>query len=68
MNSSLLELAKLHFNNVQTTFQISLRSLSRWWKDLGLGEFLLGRCSDIRATVWTLPGSCYESYSIHNSN
>ncbi|KAJ8628078.1 hypothetical protein MRB53_021385 [Persea americana] len=38
MNSSLLELAKLHFNNVQTTFQISLRSLSRWWKDLGLGE------------------------------
>ncbi|KAJ8628072.1 hypothetical protein MRB53_021379 [Persea americana] len=38
MNSSLLELAKLHFNNVQTTFQISLRSVSRWWKDLGLGE------------------------------
>ena len=29
MNSSLLELAKLHFNNVQTTFQISLRSVSR---------------------------------------
>ncbi|XXG69506.1 hypothetical protein AAC387_Pa06g2352 [Persea americana] len=38
MNSSLLELAKLHLNNVQTTFQISLRSLSRWWNDLGLGE------------------------------
>ncbi|XXG69512.1 hypothetical protein AAC387_Pa06g2357 [Persea americana] len=49
MNSSLLELAMLHFNNVQTTFQISLRSVSRWWKDLGL--------------VQTLPGSCYESYS-----
>ncbi|KAJ8628084.1 hypothetical protein MRB53_021391 [Persea americana] len=30
MNSSLLELAMLHFNNVQTTFQISLRSVSRW--------------------------------------
>lgn len=29
MNSSLLELAKLHFNTVQTTFQKSLRSTSR---------------------------------------
>ncbi|RWR88224.1 Geraniol synthase, chloroplastic [Cinnamomum micranthum f. kanehirae] len=38
MNSSLLQLAKLHFNNVQTTFQRSLRSVSRWWKDMGLGE------------------------------
>nr|WKW91725.1 TPS1 [Cinnamomum burmanni] len=38
MNPSLLELAKLHFNNVQTTFQRGLRSVSRWWKDLGLGE------------------------------
>ncbi|RWR98053.1 Geraniol synthase, chloroplastic [Cinnamomum micranthum f. kanehirae] len=40
MNSSLLELAKLHFNIVQTTFQTNLKSLSRWWKDLGLGEQL----------------------------
>ncbi|KAJ8628086.1 hypothetical protein MRB53_021393 [Persea americana] len=40
MNSSLLELAKLHFNFVQATFQINLRSVSRWWKDLGLGEQL----------------------------
>ncbi|RWR88225.1 Geraniol synthase, chloroplastic [Cinnamomum micranthum f. kanehirae] len=40
MNSSLLELAMLHFNIVQTTFQTNLKSLSRWWKDLGLGEQL----------------------------
>ncbi|XXG69517.1 hypothetical protein AAC387_Pa06g2362 [Persea americana] len=40
MNSSLLELAKLHFNFVQAAFQRNLRSVSRWWKDLGLGEQL----------------------------
>nr|WKW91727.1 TPS3 [Cinnamomum burmanni] len=40
MNSSLLELAMLHFNIVQATFQTNLKSLSRWWKDLGLGEQL----------------------------
>ncbi|XXG69509.1 hypothetical protein AAC387_Pa06g2354 [Persea americana] len=40
MNSSLLELAQLHFNFVQATFQRNLRSVSSWWKDLGLGEQL----------------------------
>ncbi|XXG69515.1 hypothetical protein AAC387_Pa06g2360 [Persea americana] len=40
MNSSLLELAKLHFNFIQAAFQRNLRSVSRWWKDLGLGEQL----------------------------
>ncbi|KAK1305336.1 hypothetical protein QJS10_CPB11g01710 [Acorus calamus] len=40
MNTVLLKLAKLDFNMVQSAHQESLRSLSRWWVDLGLGEKL----------------------------
>ncbi|KAK1305340.1 hypothetical protein QJS10_CPB11g01714 [Acorus calamus] len=40
INTVLLKLAKLDFNMVQSVHQESLRSLSRWWVDLGLGEKL----------------------------
>ncbi|XP_050288829.1 (E,E)-alpha-farnesene synthase-like [Quercus robur] len=40
MNSSLLELAKLHFNIVQAILQKDLRESSRWWRNLGLIENL----------------------------
>ncbi|KAK1279884.1 hypothetical protein QJS04_geneDACA014298 [Acorus gramineus] len=40
INIVLLNLAKLDFNMVQSVHQESLRSLSRWWADLGLGEKL----------------------------
>nr|POF23364.1 (e,e)-alpha-farnesene synthase [Quercus suber] len=40
MNSSLLELAKLHFNIVQAILQKDLRESSRWWRNLGLTENL----------------------------
>ncbi|KAM3749479.1 hypothetical protein ACB098_05G188300 [Castanea mollissima] len=39
-NSSLLELAKLHFNIVQAILQKDLRESSRWWRNLGLTENL----------------------------
>ncbi|XP_058091663.1 alpha-terpineol synthase, chloroplastic-like [Magnolia sinica] len=40
MNPILLELAKLDFNRVQAKHQRNLRKMSRWWRDLGLGETL----------------------------
>ncbi|KAK7843592.1 (E,E)-alpha-farnesene synthase [Quercus suber] len=40
MNSSLLELAKLHFDIVQAIHQKDLRESSRWWRNLGLTKNL----------------------------
>ncbi|KAH7675716.1 (+)-alpha-terpineol synthase protein, partial [Dioscorea alata] len=38
MNPSLLTLAKLDFNLVQSTHQMELKKMIDWWKNLGLGE------------------------------
>ncbi|KAH7675717.1 (+)-alpha-terpineol synthase protein [Dioscorea alata] len=38
MNPSLLKLAKLDFNQVQSTHQMELKKMIDWWKNLGLGE------------------------------
>ncbi|XP_062119804.1 (+)-alpha-pinene synthase, chloroplastic-like isoform X2 [Humulus lupulus] len=38
MNSTLLELAKLDFNMVQSIYQEDLKHLSRWWGHSKLGE------------------------------
>ncbi|KAA3455918.1 terpene synthase 10-like [Gossypium australe] len=39
-NPMLLELAKLDFNIVQAAHQDDLRYVSKWWRDIGLGEKL----------------------------
>ncbi|MBA0766868.1 hypothetical protein Gotri_015867 [Gossypium trilobum] len=39
-NPMLLELAKLDFNIVQAVHQDDLRYVSKWWRDIGLGEKL----------------------------
>ncbi|KAF3443756.1 hypothetical protein FNV43_RR13446 [Rhamnella rubrinervis] len=39
-NISLLELAKLDYNLVQSVYQQELKELARWWKDLGFKEEL----------------------------
>ncbi|KRH22501.2 LOW QUALITY PROTEIN: hypothetical protein GLYMA_13G304700v4 [Glycine max] len=39
-NPSLLELAKLDFNMVQSLYQKELQELSRWWEDIGIGSKL----------------------------
>ncbi|XP_039130341.1 alpha-terpineol synthase, chloroplastic-like [Dioscorea cayenensis subsp. rotundata] len=38
MNPSLLQLAKVDFNLVQSTHQNELKKMINWWKVLGLGE------------------------------
>nr|QNV48477.1 linalool synthase [Ficus carica] len=38
VDSTLLDLAKLDFNLVQSIHQEELKELSRWWKQLGLGQ------------------------------
>ncbi|KAK6241592.1 hypothetical protein SCA6_006981 [Theobroma cacao] len=39
-NHTLLELAKLDFNMVQSTLQKDLQDMSRWWMDMGLARKL----------------------------
>ncbi|CBI28980.3 unnamed protein product, partial [Vitis vinifera] len=39
-NSALLELAKLDYNLVQSSYQKELKELTRWWTDLGFKEKL----------------------------
>ncbi|WCJ31207.1 Myrcene synthase chloroplastic [Euphorbia peplus] len=40
MDSDILELAKLDFNHVQSTYQADLQHVSCWWKSTGLPEKL----------------------------
>ncbi|KOM51223.1 hypothetical protein LR48_Vigan08g205000 [Vigna angularis] len=40
MNPVLLELSKLNFNMIQSTLQLELKELSRWWENLGIKEEL----------------------------
>nr|G0Y7D2.1 RecName: Full=Alpha-thujene synthase, chloroplastic; AltName: Full=Terpene synthase 2; Short=LcTPS2; Flags: Precursor [Litsea cubeba]AEJ91555.1 alpha-thujene synthase [Litsea cubeba] len=53
-NPSLAELAKHDFNSVQTIYQRSLKRMSRWWRDLGLGERLeFSRDRLVECFFWT---------------
>ncbi|XXG83142.1 hypothetical protein AAC387_Pa10g0967 [Persea americana] len=53
-NPPLAELAKHDFNSVQTIYQTSLQRMSRWWRDLGLGERLeFSRDRLVECFLWT---------------
>ncbi|KAJ4981749.1 hypothetical protein NE237_032586 [Protea cynaroides] len=54
-NSTLLELAKLNFNMVQTTHQGELREISRWWKEKGFAEKLsFARHRLVECFLWSV--------------
>ncbi|KAJ6850203.1 terpene synthase 10-like [Iris pallida] len=40
MDQNLLELAKLDYNKVQSTYKRELKTLARWWSNLGFSEKL----------------------------
>ncbi|XP_077251450.1 alpha-terpineol synthase, chloroplastic-like [Tasmannia lanceolata] len=40
MNPLLFEFAKLDYNMVQAIYQTNIKVVSRWWRNLGLGEHL----------------------------
>ncbi|KAH1091899.1 hypothetical protein J1N35_019156 [Gossypium stocksii] len=54
-NPMLLELAKLDFNIVQAVHQDDLRYVSKWWRDIGLGEKLpFARDRLMENFLWTV--------------
>ncbi|TYJ17193.1 hypothetical protein E1A91_A09G035100v1 [Gossypium mustelinum] len=54
-NPMLLELAKLDFNIVQAVHQDDLRYVSKWWRDIGLGEKLpFARDRLMENFLWTM--------------
>ncbi|KAL5568181.1 hypothetical protein UlMin_024756 [Ulmus minor] len=55
MNPTLLELAKLDFNVVQSTHQEDLKHASRWWKNTGVGQELeFARDRLMENFLWTV--------------
>lgn len=59
-NTSLHKLAGLSFNLVQDQHQKELKSILRWWKDLGVSEVLtFTRNRVIESFLWTV-GVAYE--------
>nr|WKC16863.1 terpene synthase 2 [Freesia hybrid cultivar] len=61
MNPTLLRLAKLDFNFVQTIYKRELKELSRWWSNLDLLGDKLGFARDrlVENYLWTV-GSAFE--------
>ncbi|XP_065875901.1 terpene synthase 10-like [Euphorbia lathyris] len=60
MDSHILELAKLDFNNVQATYQADLQYASCWWKNTCLAEKLrFSRDRIVENFLWTV-GVTYE--------
>ncbi|XP_065874825.1 terpene synthase 10-like [Euphorbia lathyris] len=60
MDSHILELAKLDFNNVQATYQADLQYTSCWWKSTCLAEKLrFSRDRIVENFLWTV-GVMYE--------
>ncbi|KAL8136782.1 hypothetical protein V2J09_002783 [Rumex salicifolius] len=59
-NPTLLKLAKLNFNMVQSIQQKDLRDLTRWWKNLSLIENIsFARDRLVESFLWTV-GVAYE--------
>ncbi|XAR55429.1 Tricyclene synthase [Bertholletia excelsa] len=59
-NRLLLELAKLHFNRVQSILQRELQETSRWWKGIGLGSKLsFARVRVVECFFWAV-GMVFE--------
>ncbi|XP_060963578.1 terpene synthase 10-like isoform X1 [Cannabis sativa] len=62
MNPTLLMLAKLDFNIVQSTYQDDLKYVFRWWKNTGLGEKLkFARDRMMVNFLWTI-GVSFEPH------
>ncbi len=63
----LLDLAKLDYNIVQASYQSEVKSLSRWWVDLGLQEMDFFRDRILESYFWSLemvPEQQYGSFRI----
>ncbi|KAF6144701.1 hypothetical protein GIB67_006193, partial [Kingdonia uniflora] len=59
-NPILLELAKLDFNMVQSTFHKDLRNMSRWWRNLGIAAKLnFARDRLVESFLWSV-GISYQ--------
>ncbi|KAF4359439.1 hypothetical protein F8388_001483 [Cannabis sativa] len=55
MNSTFLQLAKLDFNVVQSTYQEDLKHVVRWWKTTSLGERLpFARDRIVEIFLWSV--------------
>ncbi|KAG9133119.1 hypothetical protein Leryth_025909 [Lithospermum erythrorhizon] len=67
-HSSILELATLDYNMVQSQHRMELAELKRWWKQLGLVDKLsFARDRPLECFLWTvgiLPEPKYSSYRI----
>ncbi|PKA58286.1 Alpha-terpineol synthase, chloroplastic [Apostasia shenzhenica] len=61
IDPSLLELAKLDFNMVQSIYKDEVKDVSRWWRNLGLSGGKLGFARDwpVESYIWTV-GLVYE--------
>ncbi|KAK9130420.1 hypothetical protein Sjap_010907 [Stephania japonica] len=65
INLVLLELAKLDFNMVQSNHQKELKTLFRWWENLGLGNKLsFARDRVVESYLWSL-GCTFEQQNGH---
>uniref|UniRef100_A0A2C9UUE3 Uncharacterized protein n=1 Tax=Manihot esculenta TaxID=3983 RepID=A0A2C9UUE3_MANES len=54
-NHSLLQLAKINFNMVQSILQRDLKEMSRWWNNLGLaGKLTFSRDRLMECFFWTV--------------
>ncbi|XP_020590464.1 alpha-terpineol synthase, chloroplastic-like [Phalaenopsis equestris] len=61
VNPTLLELAKLDFNMVQSIYKAELQEMSRWWKNLGLvcDELNFARDRLVENYLWAI-GIAYQ--------
>ncbi|GLJ35267.1 hypothetical protein SUGI_0709720 [Cryptomeria japonica] len=61
--TTLLELAKLDFNMIQSLQQKELQILSRWWIESGLGKLEFARHRHVEYYLWAAMGCIEPKYS-----